>query len=210
MQTHRHFTTQDIEALDKRYRTNLINSLSGVKSLNLCATVSEDGSTNLAVFNSVVHVGANPPLLGMVMRPATVPRHTLSNILANKQYTLNHVHRGMYKKAHQTSASYDENISEFEVCGLTAQFTDAIKAPYVAEARIKLGMELRECIEIQTNGTFFIVGQILEIHLPAAAIAEDGFVDPQGTETMAGAGLDAYYDVVMAERLPYARAPKTD
>ena len=118
-----HWKKSEIEELDKRFRTNLINSLSGLKSLNLCGTINEKVQTNLAIINSVVHVGANPALLGMVMRPTTVPRHTLSNILSTRHYTLNHVHRDIFRNAHQTSANYEEEVSEFEACGLHAQYS---------------------------------------------------------------------------------------
>ena len=71
-------TRDDLDELEQRYRANLINSLSGFKSAVLLG--SSDGKTNnLAIISSVVHVGANPPLLGMIMRPHTVQRDSLDN-----------------------------------------------------------------------------------------------------------------------------------
>ncbi len=74
----------DIAAMDDRYRVFFVNALSGFKAAHLVGTTSatEEGQDNLALFSSVVHIGANPPLLGMISRPHTVPRHTLENIQA--------------------------------------------------------------------------------------------------------------------------------
>lgn len=70
------FTKDDISQLNSRIRGRLINSATGYKSANLIATKSKEGQPNVAVFSSVVHIGAHPPILGFVLRPTTVPRHT--------------------------------------------------------------------------------------------------------------------------------------
>jgi hypothetical protein len=49
--------TADIEKMDRQYRTNLLNALSGYKGAHLVGTVDQEGHTNLALFNSVVHIG---------------------------------------------------------------------------------------------------------------------------------------------------------
>jgi len=46
----------------------LINGISGMKSANLVGTVDRRGNINLALFNSVVQIGADPPYLGMIFR----------------------------------------------------------------------------------------------------------------------------------------------
>ena len=57
-----HYSEEDIENLDKVFRINLINSCSGYKSANLIGTKSNEGTTNVAVFSSIVHLASNPPL----------------------------------------------------------------------------------------------------------------------------------------------------
>ena len=80
-----------IDSLEVRYRATLINSLTGVRPAVLVGTRSGSGNNNLAIFNSLVHIGADPPLNGLLFRPATVERHTLNNILETGNYTLNFV-----------------------------------------------------------------------------------------------------------------------
>jgi len=109
----KHNNTRDFAEMDKISRLNLINSCTGYKSANLLATRSATGKTNVAIFNSVIHLGSNPPLLGFILRPATIPRSTLKNIKETAVFTVNHIHQDMIKQAHQTAAKYEEHISEF-------------------------------------------------------------------------------------------------
>ena len=65
----RQFSEKDIDSLDKIYRLNLINSITGYKSANLIATQSKAGNTNVAIFSSITHLGSDPALLSFVLRP---------------------------------------------------------------------------------------------------------------------------------------------
>lgn len=80
----KHYNISEIQKLDKLFRGNLINSCTGYKSANLIGTISKNGRTNVAVFNSVTHLGSNPPMAGFVLRPTTVPRNTFRNIKRNR------------------------------------------------------------------------------------------------------------------------------
>ena len=51
---------EDLENYPNRYRATLINSLSGIKTAVLVGTQSKEGVTNLAIFNSLIHIGAKP------------------------------------------------------------------------------------------------------------------------------------------------------
>lgn len=200
------YLKSDIEVMEQRFRTNLINSIAGFKSTNLIGTINHERKTNLAIFNSVFHVGAHPPLLGIVCRPHEVERHTLENILSEKHYTINHIHPNILTASHQTSARYPRDISEFDACALTEQYSNTVKAPYVKESRVKMGLELREKIDVRINGTVIIIGEILEIMLEQNIIHKDGFAELEAVETITVCGLDAYYKTSLLSRLPYAKA----
>jgi flavin reductase (DIM6/NTAB) family NADH-FMN oxidoreductase RutF len=197
------FTASDIAGMERFYRANLINSLSGFKSANLVGTVSGVGETNLAIFSQVFHVGANPPLIGMLVRPDSVERHTLRNLLDTGYFTLNHVHESFYRQAHQTSARYE--VSEFEACGFTAQFTNTLPAPYVAEAQVKIGLQLAQRTDITLNGTILIIGQILEVVMPEDCLLGDGYLDIEKAGTITASALDGYHSTQQLSRLAYAK-----
>src|SRR6056300_1557100 len=116
-----HFEKSELEGLSKIYRLNLINSVTGYKSAHLLGTASASGVDNLAVFSSVVHLGSNPALIGFILRPTTVPRHSHANMKANGIFTLNAISKGQIEDAHHTSAKYPEDISEFDQTALKSE-----------------------------------------------------------------------------------------
>lgn len=200
-----HLTKQVIADLENRYRAHLINSLSGFKSANLVGTQDGNGQTNLAIVSSVFHLGAHPPLVGMIIRPHSVPRHTLENLLATKQYTINHVNKDIYNKAHQTSARYDKDESEFDATGLTTEYLNDFTAPFVKESKLKYALELKEHHHLTINGTELIIGEITDIYFDEACLQEDGFVDIEAIGTVAVSGLDSYHVTERLARLAYAK-----
>jgi flavin reductase (DIM6/NTAB) family NADH-FMN oxidoreductase RutF len=197
------YTQGDIENMKTRFRTNFINSLSGFKSANLIGTANETGLTNLAVFSSVVHIGANPALLGFISRPHSTPRHTLENILATKYFTINSIAADFIAQAHQTSARYQ--ISEFEATGLTAEYRDGFFAPFVQEAVIKIGLSLADIIDISLNDTKLVIGKIECLYLPENIILADGNIDLEAAETVTISSLDTYHRTQKIARFPYAK-----
>jgi flavin reductase (DIM6/NTAB) family NADH-FMN oxidoreductase RutF len=98
------FNSSAIAEMDKQFRVHLINCLGGFKSVVLVGTADAQQHTNLAIFSSVFHIGANPPLIGLVFRPTPPERHTYNNILETGFYTLNHLNESILTQAHQTSA----------------------------------------------------------------------------------------------------------
>ena len=97
------YSEESLKTLNKIYRLNLINSITGIKPANLIATRSKHGVDNVAIFSSVVHLGSNPAMIGFVMRPQpNINSDTYQNILDTKYYTINHITEKIYKKAQMT------------------------------------------------------------------------------------------------------------
>lgn len=203
-----YFDTGSIENLDKQERVHFINSLGGFKSVALVGTVDNNANTNLGIFSSFFHIGANPPLIGMIFRPSPPERDTMRNIIETGFYTINHINESIYKKAHQTSARYDATISEFDATGLNTEFKNNFSAPFVAETNVQLGVEFRERIDISINNTSMIIGEIVQIYFPEDCLQEDGFIDIEKANTITCSGLDSYHKTVQLDRLSYAKPNK--
>lgn len=204
----KHITSDDINAMEKQKRVHFINSIGGFKSVSLVGTTNKEGQTNLAIFSSLVHIGANPALVALIFRPSPPERDTLSNILETGFYTINHINETVYKKAHQTSARYDKEISEFGETDLTPIYMNDFKAPFVKESAVQLGIEFREQIEITINNTIMVIGQIVQVHFPENCLGEDGFLDLEKANTITCSGLDSYHKTVQLDRLSYAKPDK--
>ncbi|UYZ64080.1 flavin reductase family protein [Hymenobacter weizhouensis] len=200
-----HFTAAELPQLDTIFRLNLINSITGYKPANLVGTAGPDGTLNLAIVSSVVHLGSNPALIGFVMRPTSVARHTYENIRATRLYTLNHVHAGIMGPAHFTSANFPREVSEFAACGLTPETLAGFGAPYVRESRIKIGLELLQELPIEANGTILLIGSVQQVHLPDEVLRPDGSLNLDAAETVCVSGLDGYHAARLLARYDYAR-----
>jgi flavin reductase (DIM6/NTAB) family NADH-FMN oxidoreductase RutF len=201
----KHLTSEDIAALEPRFRARFINSLSGFKSANLVGTQDAKGITNLSMISSAFHIGADPTLMGMIIRPDGVPRDTLDNIKQTGVYTINQVSAQIYKQAHQTSARYDVNVSEFEQVGLTAEYIKDVAAPFVAQSRLKFSLQVREIIPLAINNTILVIGEINHVLFVEEALKADGYLDIESLETVAVSGLDSYHTTKRLSRLSYAK-----
>lgn len=203
------FTVDEILTWERRYRAQLINCISGIKSMNLIGTKSKDGLTNVAIFNSVVHIGANPPLIGFIQRPTTVDRHTFENIESTLFYTINAVTEDIAMQAHQTAASYERKESEFEETSLETEYQNDFYAPFVAASPIKYGLQLEDVISIPANDTKLVIGKVQQLHLQENLISDDGHLKLEDSSIVGGIGLDTYLSVEKYGRYSYAQPNET-
>ena len=199
------FSSESLDSLDKIYRINLVNSITGYKSANLIGTQSLNGIMNLAIFSSVIHLGSNPALIGFVLRPTTVPRHTYSNLKATGNFTLNAVTKDYIKDAHQTSAKYPEEISEFDITGLVPEYHNKCIAPFVKGSPVQMEMKFIEEYHIKSNNVIHIIAEIKNLYVKDEIIQDDGFLNLSKAKVAAINGLDAYAIAKNNTRFEYQR-----
>ncbi len=205
-QKYMHLDQAAIKTMNRIKRLNIINSITGIKPANLIGTISNEGVPNLAIFSSIVHLGSNPAIIGMITRPTQeVRRHTHENIQANGYYTINHIHPNFIQKAHFTSAKFEAEVSEFDACQLTEEYLYDFKAPFVQESRLKLGMQFLEEILIPINQTVLIIGEIKHLIIPDEVVSEEGYIDLAEVDAVGISGLNRYYALEKIGEFPYAR-----
>ena len=205
----KHITQEQILNMEKQERVHFANSLGGFKSVGLIGTQNKKNQTNLAIVDSILHIGSNPPLFGMVFRPGVLERHTLENILETGLYTINHINEKIHKQAHQTSARYERNCSEFDQTGLTPEYKNNFFAPFVKESNVQLAMEFKEKITLYINNTVLIIGEVKDVYFPENCLQKDGFLDIEKAESITCSGLDSYHKTSQISRLSYAKPNKT-
>lgn len=198
------WTKEEISGLDGRFRGRFMNSISGVKPANLIASKSKDGKSNVALFSSVVHLGANPAMLGFVMRPPTVERHTWDNILETEVYTINMVTTELSEKAHYSSARSERGASEFDWCNLDEAYYDDFHAPYVGNSPLSYGMRLENKFPI-SNGCYFISGTVEWVKFNEEFLAPDGYLDIAAQDAAGIVALDGYHGLQKQFRLSFAK-----
>jgi flavin reductase (DIM6/NTAB) family NADH-FMN oxidoreductase RutF len=203
-----HYTRDQINDLEKIKKINLINSCSGYKSANLIGTISKEGITNVAVFSSVTHLGSNPPTLGFILRPTTVPRDTYKNILESGVFTINHIFEDIIEDAHHTSAKYEEAISEFDITALEDEYHNNCIAPFVKGSPVQMEMKFIEEYHIKSNNVIHIISEIKNLYVKDDILNDDGFLDLAKGKVAAINGLDAYAIANGNTRFNYQRPKK--
>ena len=202
------WTREDLERWPSRKRARTVNSLSGFKSATLVGSADLQGVHNLSVVSSVVHLGSSPAQMGMVLRPPGDEAHTYKNLMATGQCTFNHIGVAWVAQAHQCSARYPAEVSEFEAVGLTPCGVEGTwEAPAVSEARVRMGLTLAEDM-VLPNRCHFMVLDVQWVEVDGRAVAEDGYVDLGRTGTTVISGLDGYHETTHLGRLSYAKVGK--
>ncbi|SEF55928.1 NADH-FMN oxidoreductase RutF, flavin reductase (DIM6/NTAB) family [Halpernia humi] len=195
----------EIENLERKFRLNLINSITGVKPANLIGTKNKNGQENVAVFSSVVHLGSNPAQLGFILRPQeSRETDTFKNIKETEVYTINHIPEKLIKNAHYTSAKVSTEISEFEKMNIQKEYLNDFFAPFVKESPVKIGMILLSIIELP-NGCKFVIGNVETLILNDILINDLGQIDLETTKSAGISGLNTYYSLTKLDTFPYVR-----
>jgi len=205
------WTAEEWMAWPSRKRARTVNSLSGFKSANVIGTADAQGVHNLSIVSSVVHLGSSPAQMGVVLRPPGADAHTYKNIMATGQCTFNHVGAAWFQQAHQCSARYPADVSEFEATGLTPSFPNQVdpdwQAPAVEEAAVRMGLTLLNDLELP-NACRFMVMQVEWADVPSDVVRGDGYVDLEAAETVAISGLDGYHTTQSLGRWSYAKTDR--
>ena len=165
------------------------------------STVNREGQFNAAPFSFFNGVTSVPPLVGIsVNLRAGAPKDTLSNIRATGDFVINVVNEELLERVVRASGDWPENVDELALTGLTPAPSELVKSPRVAESPVNL--ECRLFREIELGQTFFVVGEVLKLHL-ADRVLTDGRVDitklkPVGR--LGGAGYSVVRDVLTIPR----------
>lgn len=200
------FDAAAIDVMEKIPRLNLINSVTGYKSANLLGTCSKEGILNVAIFSSITHLGSNPPLLGFMIRPVVnTPRDTYQNIKDNKYFTVNHITSAMIADAHHTSATYGDEISEFDKTNLEAEFLDDQKVPFVKGSPVKLLCKYLNEYPIAENGCIHLIASIEKIYVKDELLQKENWVRLDLADVVTINGLDGYSVPKLVDRFEYAR-----
>lgn len=201
----KHISRDDISQMEKIERLNLINSCTGYKSANLLATKSLNGKSNVAIFSSVTHLGSNPPMIGFITRPTTVPRDTYKNIRETGYFTVNHITVDMIEDAHHTSANYDLGVSEFDKTNLEEEYKLDIEIPFVQGSPVQLYCKYVNEYYIKENDTIHVIASIENIFFNEDLEHKDGWLQIDRGNVVALNGLDGYCLPKLVDRFHYAR-----
>ena len=204
----KNLSKKDIMKMDRFDRVNLISSVSGIKAAMLIGTISKHNISNVAIFSSIIHLGSNPALIGLLIRPQTKRvSDTYRNIKSNKSFTINHVNKNIISKAHYTSAKTSSNTSEFDDVGLTEEYIGNLQSPFVKEADVGLG--LIYCDEISlSNKCILVIGEIDNIKLKNDFADVNGLINLSDCNSIGVDGIGHYYKLNLTKNYEYVGTRK--
>ncbi len=188
--TFREWSRSDLLGLERRYRRDLINRISGSRTAWLLTTRSLDGTANIGLFSQVVHIGANPPLMGVLFRPKTDRHQSLDNIEETKLFGLHAVHTDRWQDAHATSFAFKASQSEFDECGWQEEKMPGSDLPIIKDSLARIVLEPKEVVHIRSNQCRMVVGHIRSIQIREDQLDSDQLPRPE--DWLNVCGLDLY------------------
>ena len=197
-----------IEQMDKIQRLNFINSCTGYKSANLIATISNSGKSNVAVFSSVTHIGSDPALIGFIIRPSVTPRNTYANIKEYGYFTVNHIYSDIIAEAHQSSANYGPDESEFDHTNLEAVYHGGCPISFVKGSPVKLLCKYSSEYLIKENGCMHIIASIEAIFYEEELLDKEHHLQLDKGKVVTISGLKSYALPQVLKEFPKALVPK--
>ncbi len=200
-----YYNQNDIEGFDKGFKIKFVNSLTGFKGAYLLGTIGSNDVLNVGIFTSLVHISSAPPSIGVMFRPQTDDHQSLQNIKDSGEFTLNLVSEDFIENAHYTSANFSKEDSEFDKCGLSPMFFKGLKAPFVKESKLKIGLKLNSIVDIPLNGMQLVIGDVQELEINDEAVGDDGQLHLTKIDAVCATGLNLYSKTEELKQYPYAR-----
>jgi flavin reductase (DIM6/NTAB) family NADH-FMN oxidoreductase RutF len=197
----------EIEKMDKIQRLHLINSCTGFKSANLIGTISNSGQSNVAIFSSVTHLGSDPALIGFIIRPSFTPRNTYVNLKEYGYFSVNHVYANIIAGAHQSSANYTSDESEFDQTHLEAVYHGGCPVPFVKGSPVKLLCKYLNEYLIEENGCMHIIASIEAIFYEEELIDEEMHLHLEKGKVVTIAGIKGYLQPILLKEFTRATIP---
>ena len=167
------------------------------------STIDPQGRANLAPYSFFNGCGDAPPLVmfsqsGRKSRPEPV-KDTIANIRETGEFACNMVTQALKEAMNVSSGTYQPEVDEFELAGLTKVPGKSISAPHVAEAPAVLECRLVKVVDDLPSWhehafNIMVIGEVVGVHIDEA-ILKDGRVDVLAYNPVARLGYMDYTTV---------------
>ena len=121
----------------------------------------------------------NPPLLifsSSKYNSEGKLKDSLANIEQNGEFVVNIVVEDIVEAMNMTAAEYPQDVSEFDVAGLTPIDSHLIKPPRLKESPVNIECKLERIITLgdDSHPHGLVIGEILLLHVDDTIISSDG------------------------------------
>lgn len=161
------------------------------------STIDNEGNPNLSPFSFFNIFGSNPTRF--IFSPARRVRdntikHTLENVIANKEVVINVVNYAMVQQMSLASCEYPKNVNEFTKAGFTPVASEKVKPFRVKESPVQFECKVVDIIETGKDGGAgnLIIAEMLLMHISSDVMRADGKLDQHKMDLVGRLGSDWY------------------
>lgn len=167
------------------------------RPIAFASTVDAEGKVNLSPFSFFNVFGANPPIV--IFSPArrvrdNTSKHTLENIQAVPEVTINIVNYPIVEQMSLSSTEYAKGVNEFTKAGLTEVASTYVKPPRVGEAPVAMECQVEQVIETGDQGGAgnLVIARIVALHIRNEYLDDQGQLDTHKLDLVARMGGSWY------------------
>jgi flavin reductase (DIM6/NTAB) family NADH-FMN oxidoreductase RutF len=162
------------------------------------SSLSVDGIPNLAPFSFFNGLSDAPPMVMFACNGPSSPdgrKDSAANVEATGEFVVNMATEALTDQMNASSATVPNEVNEFELAGLTAEPSELVKAPRVAESPAHMECKFLKKVDLPSNDpgkrNEMIIGEVIGIHIRDEVLV-DGLVDVTKFRPLARLGYMQY------------------
>ena len=151
------------------------NALVAPRPIGWISSRSASGVLNLAPYSFFNAFNYKPPIIGF---SSNGYKDSVRNVSETEEFVWNLATRPIAEAMNATSATVARDVNEFELGGLTAEPSQVVTVPRVAESPVSMECRLSQLVQLAgADGvrvdTWLVLGEVVGVH-----IREDLLEDP--------------------------------
>jgi flavin reductase (DIM6/NTAB) family NADH-FMN oxidoreductase RutF len=125
----------------------------------LVSCQDDGGRQSIITMSSICPVSANPPMIGMAVRPE---RYSYDIIKKSGEFVVNIPSENLLKISDYCGVASGKNVNKFESAQLTPAPCEKLKAPLILECPVNIGCVVKQIVRYGGTHDFF-VGEVVSI-----------------------------------------------
>ena len=145
-------------------------------------TINETGVINLAPFSNFATMGAKSLRVGfgVLKNDDSTTKDTERNIRLNNQCVIHIGSVEHLEQLHQSSFSYNADVSEIELMGIQTVPSDAIIVPRIPDIGVSMECKIIDEVRFDEDPDYsFFVAKVLVFHIDDELYSNNGRIDTQ-------------------------------
>ncbi len=183
----------------------LLTSIVVPRPIAWVASLSPDGSANLAPHSFFTVACVNPPVIQFT---SVGRKDSLTNIERQGEFTVSLASEPLFEQINASATEFPANVSEFEAVGLRAEASSRVAPPRVAQSPAVMECKLQDTLSFGDSTVVF--GRVLLAAIDSDALDAAGRPSIQALRPLARLGANEWStigEVIEISRIPVGEWP---